>query len=102
MASFRKAAEKVGTREQRALYARLRDGKFVADCLFIAYDAPTQHQRCLIASRHLGVNPETVRRWIEGATSPSMKDFWPVIMRVVESRAPADLYPDLVQLLLEV
>jgi hypothetical protein len=75
------------------------DPVFVAKCLDVAYPAKSQHAQCIAVGADLGHHPETIRRWITGVTHPSLRDFWPVLMRVVQIRGAHATYRNLIELL---
>ena len=88
-----------GRVESLDVHRLLSDRRFVSRCLDIAYPAPSQHRQCQAAGRDLGRDPETIRRWIAGATRPSFNDFWPVMLRVIHARAGAETYTSLLQMM---
>lgn len=47
-----------------------------------------QNQQCLEAAHFLGVDVETVRRWVHGMTTPKARDFWPLAFVVILQNLP--------------
>ena len=81
---------------------QLRDPKFIGRCLDIAFPAPHQHKQCQLAAQFTGNNPETIRRWLHGLTSPSLKDFGPILFMVIQKRAAKRTYRDLIEVMRDV
>ena len=79
-----------------SVHRMLRDPKFISRTLDLAYPAASQHQQCLTAARAIGVHPETIRRWITGATAPSFQDFWPILLRAYQRQGDARAFTSLV------
>ena len=47
-----------------------------------------QHQQCLEAAHFVGKDSETIRRWLNGVTTPKARDFWPLAFVVMLQLLP--------------
>jgi len=59
-----------------------------------------QSQQCKAAARFLGVNEETVRRWLNETTTPKAKDVWPIFFVVLLAELPVDTQKEIMAVLM--
>lgn len=80
----RKSAEKFVT----SILSEVECVDFLRILFFKFTGTHIQSRQCQAVAHFLGVDAETVRRWLHGITTPKFRDVWPVVAVVLFQEQP--------------